>query len=1236
MYARVLVAAIAALALAAPPARAQQPYTWTGSASTLWSNNLNWTPNGIPSAAGDSATFNGTSGTVSVNTAITVGQISFNNTSASTFTLALSGGSLTLNNGAADGALTTGPTTSGVTVSANLTVGGNGNLDLVMQNTAAGASGLTLSGAITASGGTVAVTQGLVILSGANTYSSGTRVDAGAVLQAGPGSGLSANSNLVFNGGQLLLPSGVSSVTNAVGTGAGQVRFAGSGGFAAPFGTLNVQLNGGTATQTWAAGNFLPDGASLLLGLATSSSGSVNFQNGLDLNGGIRTVSAAGASASMTHTLSGPITNSTGTGGLTKTGAAILQLTGTNTYNGPTTVAGGILAAAQGTGLPTASNLTLDGGTYAPTVLSGSILFTRSIGTGAGQVQWGPGGGGFSAGPNALTVRLNNNTGTLAWGSPGFVPAGAPLVFSNIGSPTFTGPSVDFQNGLDLGGATRTVQVNGDGTTNIMARISGPVVNTGGTPAGLTKAGTGFLDLTGTNTYDGPTAVNGGVLRAAVGTGLPAAGNLSLNGGVYEASGNGTFTRSIGTGPGQVQWAAGGGGLSAYNGTLTVQLNNSTGTLAWGSAGFVPSGQALAVGAYTDTTLGGPGAAGALDFQNGIDLNGATRTIDASFLPPNSNGTTVGGLVRFTGPISNSGGAAGVTINGSTFSPVVEFAGANTYNGPTTVSGATLRANPGQGLPAASNLVISGGMFELTGPATFSRTLGTAAGQVQLQSGGLGAFNGTVAIQLNGGTGTLTWGSSTFLQFSAGLTLTVRAAPGFAGQTVLDFQNGLNLNGTTRTVTALDYTTTPGNLARISGVISNSTGTAGLTVLSTGTTVTANSTLELTGANTYNGATTVSQATLRAVDGVGLPAGSNLILNNGVYESPGTATFTRLLGTTAGRVQWQSSAGGGFSAGSGTLTVQLNNGTGAVVWGTTAGFVGGSGKLIFGSRTGTGVVDFQNALDLGTSFSSRTIELRGGAAARLSGVVSNSAALSVSGFNGGGVMELTAPNTNSGGVTVSGATLMVLNTSGSGTGSGAVGVGASGVLGGTGTVAGAVTVNTGTIRAGNANGVGTLTLNGGLTLSNTTNNATLSVRVTDGSTPSATPGGSTVGGTPNPTSNNFLNVTVGNVTIVGGPKVVIDGTGTTFAPGQPYSYQVGQSAGQNLSGLSVTDQSLFTTVGFTASNFALTGDAGGGMYVSFTAAPVPEPGAVLGLASFVAGAGAVARRGRPRSSSEVV
>jgi autotransporter-associated beta strand protein len=74
-----------------------------------------------------------------------------------------------------------------------------------------------------------------------------------------------------------------------------------------------------------------------------------------------------------------------------------------------------------------------------------------------------------------------------------------------------------------------------------------------------------------------------------------------------------------------------------------------------------------------------------------------------------------------------------------------------------------------------------------------------------------------------------------------------------------------------------------------------------------------------------------------------------------------------------------------------------------------------------------------------------------------------------------GTMRLTAASTYSGGTTISAGPLLVNNTSGSGTGSGAVTV-TGGILAGTGSIAGVVTINGGgTISPGTS--IGTLTLN---------------------------------------------------------------------------------------------------------------------------------------------------------------
>jgi autotransporter-associated beta strand protein len=244
--------------------------------------------------------------------------------------------------------------------------------------------------------------------------------------------------------------------------------------------------------------------------------------------------------------------------------------------------------------------------------------------------------------------------------------------------------------------------------------------------------------------------------------------------------------------------------------------------------------------------------------------------------------------------------------------------------------------------------------------------------------------------------------------------------------------------------------------------------------------------------------------------------------------------------------------------------------------------------------------------------------------------------------SGNGTLILASPNTYSGGTLLTGGTLLANNTTGSATGRGAVTVN-GGTLGGTGTIAGAVTVNTGgTIQAGNANGVGTLTLNGGLNL---TAGARTTFRITDGSTPSATPGGSTIGTIPNPTSNNFVDITNGGLNVaqpdIPTLQFVINGTGTTFAIEQAYSYRVGRvfNNGQpeDLSAVQLSSTlfpNMFSAVGFQATNFTLSGDTQGNLYVGFT--PVPEPATVLGVAAAVLGVGGLIRRRSRGKANEAV
>jgi hypothetical protein len=170
----------------------------------------------------------------------------------------------------------------------------------------------------------------------------------------------------------------------------------------------------------------------------------------------------------------------------------------------------------------------------------------------------------------------------------------------------------------------------------------------------------------------------------------------------------------------------------------------------------------------------------------------------------------------------------------------------------------------------------------------------------------------------------------------------------------------------------------------------------------------------------------------------------------------------------------------------------------------------------------------------------------------------------------------------------------------------------------------------GTIRAGNLSGVGTLTQvgAGGLAIAN---GGTIGVRISSAGSPAGSgTGGSTSGSIPSPTNHNFLDFS-GTFTFGSTANVLIDGQGATFDSAQSYSYQIARFPGQDLSSLNVTNQARFSTVNFANANnflFSLTGNASGAVFLNIV--PVPEPGAVLGVAAGALGLG-VLLRGRRQS-----
>ena len=354
------------------------------------------------------------------------------------------------------------------------------------------------------------------------------------------------------------------------------------------------------------------------------------------------------------------------------------------------------------------------------------------------------------------------------------------------------------------------------------------------------------------NAYTGQTTITAGVLQASDNAGLSANSFLSLNAGILQSNNAASFTRSLGTSGDTFQFTANGGGFSANGGVLTVNIGGSAGTVQWGTT----------VGSQIVSTLqlGSASANNETLLQNGIDLNGANRTI-------NVTAGTGGDSDVVSGVITNSTGTAGLTktgngtltltaannYNGGTIVNGGELllTGTGAYSGTTSVTSGILQANDGVGLPTGSYLALNGGVLQSNGAASFTRSLGTTGNTFGFtaSSGGFSANGGTLTVNIGGSLGTVQWGNSTGGTQMVG---TLQLGSGSANSETL-FQNPIDLNAATRTISVTAGT--GGDSDVISGVISTSTGTAGLTKSGNGT-------LTLSGANTFNGVITLSTGTL--------------------------------------------------------------------------------------------------------------------------------------------------------------------------------------------------------------------------------------------------------------------------------------------------------------------------------------------------------------------------------------
>jgi autotransporter-associated beta strand protein len=209
-------------------------------------------------------------------------------------------------------------------------------------------------------------------------------------------------------------------------------------------------------------------------------------------------------------------------------------LAASNTYAGPTLVQGGALQAADGLGLPTASNLVLNGG-----VMESHGTFTRSLGVSAGQVDWYA--GGFSAQGGKLLVTLGDPAGgpytPLVWasyGTPSFVREN--MVFGSLTADS----EVELPHAIDLNGAAHEIKViDNIASTTDCATLSGAL-----TDGSISKSGKGKLVLSNSANSLSAVTVNDGLLSLASAGALGSSGSITFGGGTLQFTASNTVDYS--------------------------------------------------------------------------------------------------------------------------------------------------------------------------------------------------------------------------------------------------------------------------------------------------------------------------------------------------------------------------------------------------------------------------------------------------------------------------------------------------------------------------------------------------------------------------------------------------------------------------------------------------------------------------------------------------------------------
>ncbi len=573
------------------------------------------------------------------------------------------------------------------------------------------------------------------------------------------------------------------------------------------------------------------------------------------------------------------------------------------------------------------------------------------------------------------------------------------LTFGNTGAYGFTVSG----GTVNLGGTTPTITVNPNSTGIVSSVLSGT--------AGLTKVGAGTLTLDGANTFSGGTTISAGTLNITSSGALN--GTTSVNpvsGGTLTISGTVNITNGV--------FAAGCG----TTGTGTMNIES-------GAVVNVANG-AQASRAYLGGKLDNTGSAG----LGVLNLNGGTLTISAG-----GSGAAGDATCFWLNPYAN-GGATTLNLNGGVLTTARQIGdgGSGTsilnFNGGTLQLAASISliVNPTIG---ANNVRNGGAIIDTQG-----YTVTQAHAMIHSPIGGDNAIDGGLT-KLGSGVLTLT-AANTYTgptTVSNGLLVvpTTSALPGYATAGKVTVGNGAGLSIGVGSWSSAAITALINAGAYTNGSIFGFDTTAGNYTFSgqftfpvvAGLVKTGPNALTFPGGTGFAGSVNVLGGILQADFGAGIPATTNVVLNNGSLSSS-SATITASLGTGAGQITLTPNTSVGFSAVNTPLTVNLGGAGAPLSWGSSTF----NPSVFVLNDTGANTnLAFAHALALNNA--TRTINVNA-AVAEISGVISNGSVTAGLVKGGAGTMKLSAANTYSGGTTISAGTLALtggnnrLNTAG--------------------------------------------------------------------------------------------------------------------------------------------------------------------------------------------------------------